>query len=294
MQNNNICDLNEIIKTYNNKYNLDSLEVSSSARELIVMLLANIKKCTQNDIKLKMVSITKEDENILDKMLKEISENKIPPQYITNTVNIYNEIYYVDSNVLIPRQDTETLIEETINLINEYKLKSMLDMCTGSGIVGISTSKNSSINNVTLLDISTKALEVANKNIVINNVQNKCKTIQSNMFSKLYETNTKYDIITANPPYLTENEMKELSDFVKKEPTLALAGGKTGLDFYINIYNNAKYFLNDGGYIAVEIGYMQAEDIKNIISKHVEYTNIQVVQDINSKDRVIICRVQKI
>ena len=106
--------------------------------------------------------------------------------------------------------------------------------------------------------------------------------------------NIKYDIITSNPPYLTRQEMEEISDYVKREPALALDGGEDGLVAYRNIYDNAKYFLNDGGSIVVEIGYKQAEDVVNIIKSHKEYYNVRVIKDINSKDRVISCRFQKI
>lgn len=285
--------LNKLTEEYINKYNIDSLDITSNPRELVVLLLAEIKCVKLSDIKLDMVEITDKDIQILDQMIEKIAVDKIPPQYLTHKAYIYNEEYYIEDGVLIPRQDTETLIEESINCIKENGYLSLLDICTGTGCVGISVMKNSNIKSATLIDISDVAIKVATKNIEINNVKDKCEVIKSDMFESLYKTSNKYDIITSNPPYLTDDEMNEISDFVKNEPELALRGGKDGLEPYRVIYNEAKNFLNDGGSILVEIGYREGEDVVNIIKKHKEYTDIKVIKDINSKDRVVKCRFQK-
>jgi release factor glutamine methyltransferase len=285
--------LNELTEKYINKYNIDSLDITSNPRELVVLLLSEIKSVKMADIKLNMVDITDADVQELDQMIEKIAVDKIPPQYLTHKAYIYNEEYYIEPGVLIPRQDTETLIEESINCIKENGYLSLLDVCTGTGCVGISIMKNSNIENSTLIDISDIAIKVANKNIELNGVDGKCEIIKSDMFSELYKTTNKYDIITSNPPYLTDEEMEEISDFVKNEPELALRGGKDGLKPYRVIFNEAKNFLNDGGSILVEIGYREGEDVVNIIKEHEEYTDIQVIKDINSKDRVVKCRFQK-
>lgn len=285
--------LNKLTEKYINNYNIDSLDITSNPRELVVLLLAEIKCVKLSDIKLGMIEITDKDIQILDQMIEKIAVDKIPPQYLTHKAYIYNEEYYIEEGVLIPRQDTETLIEESINCIKENAYLSLLDVCTGSGCVGISITKNSEIEKCTLIDISDIAIRVASKNIELNNVKDKCEVIKSDMFDKLYKTTNKYDIITSNPPYLTDDEMNEISDFVKNEPELALRGGKDGLEPYRVIYNEAKNFLNDGGSILVEIGYREGEDVVNIIKEHKEYTDIKVIKDINSKDRVVICRFQK-
>lgn len=285
--------LNEIVNRFREKYDIDSLDIISSSRELIVMLLASIKKCTKAEIKLENVEITDTDIITLDIMLKKIVVDKIPIEYITNEVNIYNETYYVDNRVLIPRYDTETLIEESINTINENHYETLLDMCTGSGIVGISISKNSNIQKVDMVDISTNALEVAKINISKNNAT-KCNILNSDMFDNLYELNCKYDIIVSNPPYLTADEVETRSEFSKNEPTVAFYGGENGTRFYEIIFSKACDFLNENGTILVEIGYSQKEKVIEIISKYKEYKDIQVIKDINSKDRVIKCRFQKV
>lgn len=286
--------LNNLINEYIKKYDLNSLDITSNARELVLMLLSHIKGVSVTDIKLGMAEVNESDIFTLDNMLKSIAIDKVPPQYITNKVYIYNEEYYVKPGILIPRPDTETLIEESIKVIHKYRYNTLLDMCTGSGVVAISTVKNSGIKKADMVDVSDICIEVANKNIVLNNVEDKCNTICSNMFYELYKTDNKYDIIVSNPPYLTNNEMEELSEFVKNEPALALFGGDSGLDMYNVIYNEAKNFLNDGGSILVEIGFKQARDVLDIIAKHKEYYDVQVIKDINKKDRVISCRFQKI
>lgn len=284
--------LNSKINDLIDKYNLNSLDVTSNPRELIIMLLSHIKKTSIANIKLDMVAIEDKDIAILENMLDKIANDKIPPQYVTNKEYIFGDEFTVNENVLIPRQDTETLIEYAIKSIKKNNYKTGLDMCTGSGVIGILIAKNTEISHVTLCDISSAALQVARENINLNGVENKCNIVSSNMFEAIYKLNNKYDIILSNPPYLTKNEMKEISEFVAKEPSIALDGGRDGLDFYKTIYNDAKNFLNDGGMIAVEIGYTQAQDVIDIILSHKCYFNIQVIQDINNKDRVVVCHFQ--
>jgi len=284
--------LNSEITRLIEKYNLDSLEVTASPRELIVMLLSEIKKCSTANIKLDMVNVTEEDVTILEEMLNKIANEKLPPQYVTNKEYIYGNEFFVNENVLIPRQDTETLIEFAINIVRCREYKTLLDLCTGSGVIGISVSRNTDLNEVTLVDISSNALQVTRKNIELNKVKDRCNIVESNMFENLYKLNNKYDIIVSNPPYLTKSEMNEISEFIEKEPSMALYGGKDGLRFYRIIFEEARNFLNNGGTIAVEIGYAQAKDVIDIIMQYEEYTDISVIPDINNKDRVVVCHFQ--
>lgn len=284
--------LNSIINNLIEKYNLNSLEVTDRPRELIIILLSHIKQTSIANIKLDMVKIDDKDIVVLEGMLEKIANEKVPPQYVTNKEYIYGNGFVVNENVLIPRQDTETLIEFAINAIKQNGYKIALDLCTGSGIIGISLAKHTDISQITLCDISYDALKVTRENINLNDVKNKCNIVQSNMFQNLYKLNDKYDIIVSNPPYLTKQEMKEISDFIAKEPSLALYGGRDGLDYYKIIYKEAKNFLNDKGMIAVEIGCNQAKDVIDIITSHTCYYNIQIIQDINNKNRVVVCHFQ--
>jgi len=226
-----------------------------------------------------------------DNHVKQMVFEHIPIQYITGKVKIYNEEYIVTPSVLIPRSDTEVLIETAIKYIEEYDLQNMLDICTGSGVVGISISKNSSIKEVDLVDISKEALDVASQNIELNEAGRKCKTYLSDIFSDIPFSNLdKYDIIVGNPPYIESNTIDRLSNYVKNEPRIALDGGKTGLDIYIRIFNEAKKYLKYNSFVILEIGYDQAKSIEKLLSTNTEYELLEIIKDINSKDRVVVCR----
>ena len=283
--------MQEIIKKYKEKYIRYNGEIGS-IEQVIYMILSYITGRTIAEIKLDYINIEKYiDFELFDKYMKKVFEENIPVQYIIGKTYLYNEEYVVSKDVLVPRQDTETLIEEAVKCINENKLDTLLDLCTGSGAVGISISKNSNIKKCVLSDISKIALKIADKNIILNNA-NKCETIYSDMFKNINKI--KVDIIVSNPPYISDKDMGELSNYVKNEPAIALRAGKLGLDFYEIIYQNSKYYLNNNGYILVEIGCFQTKNVINIINKYSEYDCIEIIKDINGKDRVIKCHFHKI
>lgn len=281
--------MKEIITKYTTKYKGIEIE-QASIEELAYILCAYILNTTVMDLKLKREHI-QIDIDILDEYMKQVIEENMPVQYILGKTYLYNEEYIVNPSVLIPRQDTEILIEESIKVINKGNKSSLLDICTGTGAVGISISKNSKIQSCRLADISKEALDVAKQNIVLNDAV-KCNVIQSDMFQNL--KGMVVDIIVSNPPYITKKDMEKLSLNVKKEPELALLGGEDGLDFYKIIFKEAKKHLNNGGYILVEIGYDQAEAVNKLIETEGCYDNIEVIKDLNGKDRVVKCRFHKI
>lgn len=284
--------MKELINKYKEKYKGYELEIDS-IENIVYRLISYITHKDISEIRLNKseISLTKTKLKLLDKYITKVIEEKYPIQYITGKVYIYNEDYIVTKDVLIPRQDTETLIEESIKCINENNLKALLDICTGSGVVGISISKNSNIEKCMLADISGKALKVCKKNIALNNAS-KCKIIESDMFKSIKEN--KFDIIVSNPPYIKEKDMENLSEYVKKEPSIALYGGKSGVIYYDRIYKEALNYLNDNGYILVEIGYDEDIQVVEIISEYKEYLDIEIIKDINGKSRVIKCRFHKI
>lgn len=286
--------LNRIFEVID-KYDFSNLDVCSK-NELVDMLICYIKKISMANLKMLKNEIDLNDEEITSLLnyLDLIIKDKIPPQYVIGEVPFYNEKYIVTKDVLIPRQDTETLVEKAIEYINKYKLEKGLDMCTGSGVIGISIAKNSNIKEMTLVDISTAALKVAQDNILKNDVSKKIFTLQSDLFEKLMTTKDTYDIIVSNPPYIPTSEVQNLSEYVKNEPVIALDGGVSGLDFYEKIIKDARNFLNNGGFIAFEIGYNQMNDLVNIFNNFSEYTVIEKINDYNSNNRVIICRFHKI
>ena len=277
------------------EYDFSGLDVCSKT-ELVDMLICHIKKISMTNFKIFKNEIDLNDEEVTEllKYLELIIKEKKPPQYVIGEVPFYNEKYIVTKDVLIPRQDTETLVEKAIEYINKYKLEKGLDMCTGSGTIGISVARNSNIKEMTLVDISSAALKVAKDNVIKNDVGKKISTLQSNLFEKLMTTKLKYDIIISNPPYIPTSDVQSLSEYVKNEPVIALDGGISGLDFYEKIINDARNFLNDGGFIAFEIGYNQMEDLVKIFNRFSEYTVVEKIKDYNSNDRVIICRFHKI
>lgn len=287
-------DLKEIYKACE-KYNFENLDICTKEEAIITFIchIKNISKskfyATKNEIKL-----NEEESNLFFSHMDKLINGKIPIQYIIGKVNIYNEEYIVNDSVLIPRQDTEILIEKAINYINKYNLKDGLDLCCGSGVIGISVSKNSKINRMDFIDISKEALEVVKKNIKNNDLKKDTCLINSNLFDNLMTSNNKYDIIISNPPYIPTKDVDMLSTYVQKEPIIALDGGITGLGFYERIIQDARNFLNDNGYLMFELGHNQMEDVSEIFRKYAEYEIIEKVKDFNSKDRVIICRFHKI
>ena len=229
----------------------------------------------------------------LNKSLNKVYKEHVPIAYVIGSVNFYNEKYYVDKNVLIPRSDSEILVDTAIKYINEEKLNTMLDMCTGSGCLGISITKNSNLKHALLVDISTDALNIANKNISLNNTNLKCVTLKSDLFQSLPSNEVKYDIIVSNPPYIKTSDINNLDDSVKNhEPILALDGGEDGMIFYDKILKDAYKYLNDNGLIIFEIGFDELADFKSLISKYKSYNIIECIKDYGGNDRVVVCRFQ--
>ena len=257
-------------------------------------IFSSIKNIDVNDIFINMDGIMLDyNEQIkTNMMLNRLYKDNIPMAYIIGKVNFYNEQYIVNQDVLIPRVDSEILVEKAIEYINNENLNTMLDMCTGSGCIGISITKNSNIKYTTLIDISKEALEIANKNIILNKVDKKCSTIHSDLFSSLNNSNIKYDIIVSNPPYIPSRDINGLDASVKKEPTIALDGGKDGMDFYRKIFKQALNHLNNNAVLIFEIGYDELEKFKEIINRYPEYKVVESLKDFGGNDRVVVCRFQ--
>ena len=218
----------------------------------------------------------------------ELLKAGMPLQYVTNIQEFMKLYFYVNKNVLIPQPDTEILVEEIINLLNDkIKKYNILDLCTGSGAIGVSVAKY--INSfVTMSDISDKALEIAKKNAVNNGVANECKFILSNMFESI---EGKFDVIVSNPPYIRTKIISSLDKEVQNEPHLALDGGEDGLHFYRIIAENAYKYLNENGILALEIGYDQKDEVIDLLKSVGKYNDIYCKQDLAENDRVIVAKI---
>ena len=213
----------------------------------------------------------------------------IPLQHITNSQEFMKMNFFVNSDVLIPRPDTEILVEEVIKLGKEKKNPTILDLCTGSGAIAVSIAKYLPNAKVYASDISSKALEVAKTNARNNEVQDKIEFINSDLFEKI---EGKFDIIVSNPPYIRTEVIKTLDEEVQKEPMLALDGGKDGLDFYRKIVEEAYSHLKFDSYLCFEIGYDQKEEVTEIVKKAKVYADTYCKKDLYGNDRVIVTKVK--
>lgn len=211
----------------------------------------------------------------------------IPLQHITHRQEFMKMDFFVDENVLIPRPDTEILVEEVIKIAQKYNSPRILDLCTGSGAIAISLKKFVPNADITAVDISEKALEIAQKNA--EKLEAKINFVKSNLFDKL--DNKKFDIIVSNPPYIRKDEIKKLSEEVQKEPKIALDGGEDGLDFYRIIAEQAINYLKTGSFLCFEIGYNQKNDVIKIIEDEQNYKNTYCKKDLYGNDRIIITQV---
>ena len=199
----------------------------------------------------KEISQLKRDEYI--KNIKRLIAGE-PLQYITGVQEFMKMKFVVTKDVLIPQPDTEILVEEVIKIGNRLQNPMILDLCTGSGAIAVSLAKN-----------------LPNVKIIATDIKN-----------------LKFDIIVSNPPYVPTGEIKKLPKDVRQEPILALDGGKDGLDFYRKIFERSHEFLNNQGFMCVEIGYNQKEAVKKIIDEQKRYINVYCKKDLCENDRVIV------
>ena len=204
-------------------------------------------------------------------------------QYVIGNVNFYGNKFIINENVLIPRFETEELVENTINYVKELFNKPIriLDIGCGSGVIGLTLKQKFPDCTVDLLDISNLALDVAKLNA--HNLNLDVNFIESDVFTNVSE---KYDLIISNPPYIKTNEIIE--DIVKdNEPHLALYAGEDGLDVYKKILKNIKRYMMPKCLIAFEIGYLQKDDINQLVKENLNDVVIETKKDLSNKDRMI-------
>lgn len=240
-----------------------------------------------------IVNDREELDNIKEKQYLEeikILKKGVPIEHITHQKEFMKLSFFVDKNVLIPRQDTEILVEEVINIAKKNNAKKILDLCTGSGAIAVSLAKYLPQAEITAIDISNEALKIAKKNAISNNVENQIIFISSDMFTNLNEE--KFDIIVSNPPYIKTNVIKNLDIQVQNEPYIALDGGKDGLDFYKKIINESYQYLKYNGYLCLEIGFDQKIDVIELIENTESFTGTYSKKDLFDNDRIIVTRLK--
>lgn len=221
-------------------------------------------------------------ENLLTVIIKQRLVH-YPLQYIIGRWNFYGHEFFVGPGVLIPRSDTETLMDVCMEVLREKDGAEVLDLCAGTGCIGISIAAERQGNRVTLVEKYDEALTYLNKNVEHNGVT--VNIIKGDIFEGA-ASDKKYDLIVSNPPYITDSDMETLQAEVKLEPQTALAGGSDGLDFYRAIIDGYKDSLNPGGTIAFEVGINQAEDVAALM-REAGFTHVQTRPDMNGIQRVV-------
>lgn len=211
-------------------------------------------------------------------------ENNVPIAYIVGEVGFYGEMYYVTSDTLIPRPDTEHVVEHVIN--NLKMGGKLLDLCTGSGCIGISSLCHTSNTTALMVDISKGAVNVAVSNAKRNGVSDRCRIIEGDINTLIIEE--KFDVISSNPPYVKTDVIKTLEKECSYEPYIAFDGGNDGMDFYRTIIDRFGNNLNNDGCFVFEIGYDQRKDIITLAFN--KGYSVTVFKDYGKNDRVAVLK----
>ncbi|ADQ04455.1 protein-(glutamine-N5) methyltransferase, release factor-specific [Caldicellulosiruptor owensensis OL] len=253
-------------------------------KKIALMMVSHILDIDKTEVILNKDLPVEQDkyEKIVNAISKYLQD--YPLQYCTNKAFFMGLEFYVDENVLIPRFDTEVLVEVAIEIFKGRKNLYFLDIGTGSGCIAVALCRFLDCK-VLAVDISERALEVARKNAKLNGVENRVSFVRSNLFENIPK-NLRFDAILSNPPYISESERFKLEKQVLKEPHIALFSKEDGLWFFKEIANKAKLYLKDGGYIIFEVGFSQAEEVKRILEQN-GYENIKSRKDLNNIERCI-------
>ncbi|WP_338972301.1 peptide chain release factor N(5)-glutamine methyltransferase [Fusobacterium vincentii] len=252
-------------------------------------IFSDVLKVSRNTLKYSMSrEIKEEDKDKIREMLVLRAKKRKPLQYILGEWEFYGLPFKVSEGVLIPRADTEILVEQCIQLMREVEEPNILDIGSGTGAISISIANELKSSSVTGIDINEKAIELANKNKTLNKIKN-INFVKSNLFENL-DKDFKYDLIVSNPPYISKNEYETLMPEVKNyEPQNALTDLGDGLYFYREISKLAGEYLKDTGYLAYEIGYNQAKDVTKILQNN-NFDILSVIKDYGGNDRVVIAK----
>ena len=276
--------IKEIIIEYSSKLE----EISSTPRlDVEILLQKSLGDVDRLYILLNLDKVLSEDEEkTFIKYINERLENR-PIAYIVGNREFMGLDFYVKEGVLIPRPDTEILVEEVIELAKNKGDINILDIGTGSGAITVSLAKYLPNAKITSVDIEDIPLEVGRINAKSNEVEDRIEFVKSNLFENI-DKDMKFDIIVSNPPYIKREVVENLDKQVKDyEPYTALEGGEDGLDFYREITKQSKSYLKEKGILAYEVGHDQSEDVSKLMIDG-GYTNIYTKKDLQGFERVVI------
>lgn len=228
-------------------------------------------------------SLSKEEQDLYELFLQK-REQGMPVAYITGSKEFMGMEFRVNEHTLIPRPDTEIAVTEALEAIRSHGYRKVLDLCCGSGAIGLSIAASFEFTNVTLSDINKEALDVASENAVRLGLEERVRIVYSDLFSSIEDS---YDLIVSNPPYISGEDMKKLEKTVRDyEPHLALYGGVSGLDFYRSITQQAPRYLRENGMLIFEIGYDQSSEVEKMMKEY-GFKNVHTVKDFSGLSRVV-------
>ena len=254
-------------------------------------LFSEILNCNRLSLFLNKESPLGKDKSILIASVLKRRVKGEPIQYILGKTEFMGLEFKINPDVFIPGPETEILVEKTLKIVHEFlssrvgELK-ILDIGTGSGCIAVSLAKFLAGVKIDAVDVSMGALKIAEENARLNNVN--INFIQANLLTPYHLPLITYDLIVSNPPYIPTREIKELQQEIRYEPAIALDGGSDGLDFYRRIVACTPAYLNNCGFLIMEMGFGQSESIENIFQKSGNFEIIDVVKDYNSIERVIV------
>ena len=262
------------------------------------LMLTSILKCHRIDMAIGSVEITDAQRTEFGKMVERRAQGE-PLQYIIGHCDFMGTTLSIDKRVLIPRPETELLVELAIKKMESLRLQrtlNILDLGTGSGNIAIILAKHIQNSSITAIDSKQDALTLALRNAKVNGVQKSVQFIHTDMIrylKKAHQWNIKFDMVISNPPYIRTSDLDQLPYDVRQEPRSALDGGSDGLKFILPIIQGAQHILNSSGSLLIEIGDDQCEPIKNIFKKYLKYTNVSFYEDYVGTKRIVAAQVDK-
>jgi len=258
-----------------------------SARLNAELLLADILRCKRLDLYLSFDKPVKEEEVDNYRAFVKRRGNREPLQYILGYVEFYGLTFLVNKNVLIPRQETELLIETILKTTDKEVHLNILDIGTGSGIIAVTLAKHLPNAKIFAVDKSDDAITVAKQNAVAHNVAQQITYLQNDVLKSSLPMDKKIDIIVSNPPYVSLNEFQSLQkEIIVHEPNFAVTDFSDGLTFYREIIESSKNYLNENGKIFFELGAGQSAQVKALFELH-NFSSIEIRKDYSNIDRVI-------